>query len=175
MGESPRQIGDPLPRSVYHIRRKKPYMFLLLQEPGSGKTSIRREILGAHAAVVGDMLLSGIAAGQLACAEPLRACVASSFNPARISHAVRRICSVGLLPEYLALALSRAKGRTAVYDGYIPIEYHGIVEAFFADHGYLPVLLRWGEPPSLKNPGAHARKEARKYQMYLAAAMKKNR
>ncbi|WP_165072389.1 class I SAM-dependent methyltransferase [Desulfovibrio sp. ZJ200] len=175
MGQSPQQIGDPLPRFVYHIRRKKPCIFLLLQESGSGKTSIRREIFGAHAAIVGDMLIAQIAAGQIACAEPLRACAARSFNPAQISHAVRRICAAGLLPEYLALALSRAEGRTAVYDGYIPSEYHGIVEAYCAAHGYLPVLLRWPAPHALGNCGAHARQEARKYQMYLAAAMKKNR
>lgn len=175
MGQSPRQRGDPLPRSVYHIRRKKPYMFLLLQEPGSGKTSIRREIFGAHTAIAGDMLIARIAAGQIACAEPLRACLAGNFNPAQISHAVRRICSSGLLPEYLALALSRADGRTAVYDGYIPVEYHGLVEAYFVAHGYVPVLLRGPVPHPLKDGGAHARQEARKYQMFLAAAMRKNR
>lgn len=175
MGQSPRQGGDPLPRSVYHIRRKKPYLFLLLQEPGSGKTSIRREIFSAHAAIVGDMLISQIAAGQIACAEPLRACLARNFNPARISQAVRRMCAAGLLPAYLALALSRAEGRTAVYDGFIPAEYHGIVEAYCTAQGYVPVLLRGGARGSLKDAGAHARQEARKYQMYLAAAMKKNR
>lgn len=175
MGQSPRQTGDPLPRSVYHIRRKKPYMFLLLQDPGSGKTSIRREIFSTLPAVAGDMLIAQIAAGQVACAEPLRACASRDFSPARISHVVRQICSAGLLPEYLALALNRAQGRTAVYDGYIPLEYHGIVEAYFAARGYVPVLLRGAVSHALKDAGAHARQEARKYQMYLAAAMRKNR
>lgn len=173
MGEAPMQAADPLPRSVFHLRRKKPCIFLLLQEPGSGKTSIRKDFLHNCVPIAGDALLSRIAAGEIAGAEALRDCVAEGFNYSRLNQAMTRICAAGLLRDYLDLVLAQAGGKNAVYDGYIPPEYHLTAERHCAAGGYLPLSLRCADTRPLGDLGPRSRQEARKYLLYLAAAMKR--
>jgi hypothetical protein len=42
IGYSVQQAGDPLTRYTVHVRRQKPFVFLLLEPPGSGKTTLCR-------------------------------------------------------------------------------------------------------------------------------------
>lgn len=174
MGDSVPQPGDPLPRMVYHIRRKRPYLILLLQEPGSGKTSLRKELFGHCPAISGDVLVARIAAGQEACSPALRACVEQVYKPDKIGLAMARICEQHLLTDYLELVLAHAEGRTTVYDGYIPEAYRQQVEHFFAARAYMPVLPAWTNPYNNGSRGTRARQEARQYQMYLAAILNKS-
>jgi hypothetical protein len=45
VGDSVQQAGDPLRRYVVHVRRQKPFVFLLLEPPAaSGKTTLGRTL-----------------------------------------------------------------------------------------------------------------------------------
>lgn len=171
MGESVEQTGDPLPRSVYHIRRKRPFFILLAQEPGSGKSSLRRELFSHCPAISGDVLIARIAAGQEPCSPALRACLERTYKPDKIAFAVTRLCEQGLLPDYLDLVLAHAGGRTTVYDGYIPAAYHTLVEQFLSSHAYIPVRPVWNNPHNNAHHGMRARQETRQYEIYLAALL----
>ena len=173
MGESVSQPGDPLPRSVYHIRRKRPFFILLLQEPGSGKTSLRRELFSHCPAISGDALIARIAAGHEACSPALRACVERVYKPDKIAFAITRVCEQGLLPDYLDVVLTCAGESTTVYDGYIPAPYRPLVERFFAAHAYIPVTPAWTNTGNNGHQGTRARQETRQYELYLAALLNK--
>jgi SAM-dependent methyltransferase len=43
MGRSVQQAGDPMPRFVFHCRRKKPTVIIIVGQPGAGKTGLARE------------------------------------------------------------------------------------------------------------------------------------
>jgi hypothetical protein len=45
VGYSVQQAGDPMRRYVVHVRRQKPFVFLLLAPPASGKTTLARTFL----------------------------------------------------------------------------------------------------------------------------------
>ena len=44
IGHSVQQAGDPLARYVVHVRRRKPFVFLMLATSASGKTMLRRPL-----------------------------------------------------------------------------------------------------------------------------------
>lgn len=175
MGESCLQIGDPLPRAVFHIRRRRPYMFLLMQDPATGKTSLRRTCFGNFPSLSGDLILSRLAAGAAEGSEKLRELVKQTYRPEKMDVTVRLICDEGLLPDYLDIAVAEAGGRTAVFDGYLPRTHHRLAEAHFAARGHVPVTLSWDLGLPFRGQVSRARQEARKYHMYLAAVMSKVR
>ena len=175
MGESSEQIGDPVPRAVFHVRRKKPYAFLLMEGPGAGKTTIRNSFFHEQKIVSGDALVLNIASGKLKSNAKLYESLSSGVNPARIDVAVRSIFSAGLWEKYLEVVLVVSNGESFVYDGYIPAIYHELVLDFFKASGYFPVNLCWENPYALQDLGSRVKAEARKYSLYLAAVRNKLR
>jgi replication-associated recombination protein RarA len=61
VGYSVQQAGDPLRRYVVHVRRQKPFVFLLLAPPASGKTTLARTLFAkAQVPIVsGDLTYGG--------------------------------------------------------------------------------------------------------------------
>lgn len=175
MGESSLQIGDPIPRSVFHVRKKKPYAFLLMQDPGAGKTTIRNTLFHEQKIISGDALILNIASGKLHCEKNFQEFIANGLNTAKIDMMVRSIFSSQWWRSYLETVLSISSKSTFVYDGYIPASYHEIVTEFFQANGFFPVNLCWSNPNALGDLGVRTKAEARKYALYLAAIRKKLR
>ncbi|CCO25529.1 class I SAM-dependent methyltransferase [Maridesulfovibrio hydrothermalis] len=175
LGESAPQIGDPIPRSVFHIRKKKPYAFFLMQDSGAGKTTIRNTVFHEQKIISGDALILDIASGRQHCDLELQKLISNMVNPAKIDMSIRSIFSSQWWRSYLEVVLSISNGDTFVYDGYIPSSYHELVIAFFQANGFFPVNLCWENTYALGNLGVRTKAEARKYALYLAAMRKKMR
>lgn len=175
MGESAPQIGDPIPRSVFHIRRKKSYAFLLMQEPGAGKTTIGKTLFHEHKIISGDTLILNIASGRQDCDAELQKFISNGLNPAKIDMVVRSVFASQLWQKYLDTVLSLSSGDTFIYDGYIPSSYHDLVTEFLQRNGYFPVNLCWNNPYALGDLGVRIKAEARKYALYLAVLRNKLR
>lgn len=146
MGPSVMQQGDPVPRHVLHISRRKPVAYLLMQPPGYGKTSIATRLFAdAEVNVVsGDEVLNRIAKG-LQVAEPaLKRIVDEDFSPFRIDRLASRLFEEGETGEQLLRLCADAAGAADfALDMYIPAEHHAKAEKIFAALGYLPIILQW--------------------------------
>lgn len=138
------QAGDPVPRYVLHVRRRLPFACLLLQLPGSGKTTLSQQLFAASAfyRIENDQCLLRIAAGEYEVGAQLRALVQNGFQPQALDAALRRVIEAGALPQLVDLWLRLAQGRDFVLDGYIPAMAQSALLQQIKHAGYCPVLLQ---------------------------------
>ncbi|WP_242109618.1 class I SAM-dependent methyltransferase [Luteimonas aquatica] len=147
IGESVLQAGDPVPRHVVHVSRRRPFAYLLLQPPGYGKSTIAKSLFlpAGVAAVSGDELILQVATGRKEAPASLQALLAEDFSPFRIDQTIRKVFEAGLGPDLVALFRREADGADFALDVYIPDEHHALVESLLSQAGYLPVTMRWGK------------------------------
>ncbi|WP_239060908.1 hypothetical protein [Desulfovibrio sp. JC022] len=175
LGESTPQIGDPIPRHVYHIKKKKPYAFMLMQNPGAGKTTIRNALFHEHKIISGDRLILDIGTEKQPCDPEFQKFIAQGLNPSKIDVTVRALFSSQWWQDYLDTILSISNADSFVYDGYVPPAYHELISDYLKSNGYFPVNLCWDNPDALSDLGVRTKAEARKYALYLAAMRNKMR
>src|SRR5690606_27342381 len=96
-GRSAAQAGDPLPRHVVPVSRRRPVAYLLMQPPGYGKSSLASRLFPAADVplVSGDQSIAAIAKGTVRVAEHLREAVAHDYSPFRIDVVVRGVFEAG--------------------------------------------------------------------------------
>ncbi|HEY0662670.1 MAG TPA: methyltransferase domain-containing protein [Lysobacter sp.] len=170
MGPSVSQDGDPVPRHVVHISRRRPVAYLLLQPPGYGKTSIASGLFGRAGVptVSGDELILRVANGQEDAPPALRELLSADFSPFRIDQSIRKVFDAGLGGELVALWQREAGDGSFALDAYVPEEHQAFVESLMAQAGYLPVFLRW-EPVGMRPLAAEvAAQQAEAYFFSLA-------
>ncbi len=143
IGPSVPQMGDPLPRYVYHIQHKKPYAVLLLDGHYCGKTITAKSIFNKNMQYIsGDTVLHQINKGTIAASNALNSCAknntASPFlDIAQITHS---ICTANALPDLLECIIAMANKQDAVIDMYMPTEAHQQVIDTFTEAGFFCVV-----------------------------------
>lgn len=141
------QAGDPVPRYVLHVSRRKPVACLLLQPPASGKSTLAARLFAPGLKVIsGDLQISRIAEGAMDAPHPLRDAAAEGFSRLTIDQAVRRIFERGQGAALVQTWLDGAGGADFVLDGYLPAQYQDQVKQQLVEAGYLPVVLDWQRP-----------------------------
>lgn len=145
MGPSIPQDGDPVPRHVIHVSRRRPVAYLLMQPPGYGKSSLASGLFRpARIPVVsGDQGIGEVSAGKAPASAPLRAAIAEDYSPFRLDRTIERIFERGLAADLVALWLGQAGGGDLAIDAYVPAAHHDQVERLLEARGYLPVRLSW--------------------------------
>jgi len=145
MGPSVRQAGDPVPRHVVHVSRRRPVAYLLMQPPASGKTSIARRLFEPAGVpiVSGDSILLNIAHGSLAVPDKLRKVVTEKYSALAADQTIRQVFAKGLGGELVQAWLAGAGSGDLAIDGFVPEKHHVEVEAALKRAGYLPVLMNW--------------------------------
>ncbi len=145
MGPSVSQDGDPVPRHVVHISRRRPVAYLLMQPPGYGKSSLSSSLFPrADIPVVsGDQEIGLAAKGKGAASAALREAIVEDYSPFRLDQAIERIFERGLGPDLVALWLAQAGDGDVALDAYVPAARHREVEGLLEAHGYMPVQLHW--------------------------------
>jgi SAM-dependent methyltransferase len=147
MGPSIAQDGDPVPRHVVHVTRRRSVAYLLMQPPGYGKSSLASGLFArAGVAVVsGDQALGQAAKGRGGgdASRELIEAIAEDYSPFRLDRTIERIFDRGLGADLVALWLSRAEGGDVALDAYVPASRHREIEGLLEARGYLPVRLEW--------------------------------
>lgn len=146
MGPSVRQDGDPVPRHVVHVCRRRPMAYLLMQPPGYGKSSLASRLFpkAGVAVVSGDQQLNLASKGKLGVSPAFAALLASDYSPYRIDRFVQRVFELGLGGDLVDLWLqARAGGEDVAVDAYVPVDCQADVLQRFEQRGYLPVRLDW--------------------------------
>lgn len=163
MGSSVGQRSDPNPRSVFHIRHRAPYAFLLFDKPGSGKSSVARWISSQKNAtlVSGDQLLIRTLKGEIG-GEEFRGFLRKHFTGSKELRALfDKVYASGNAVHLLSIALDSAAERDFVFDGYVPHAHHEEVVSFFEARGFVPVIAS-PRAPRLSKPTP-----VEKYDAYL--------
>jgi len=145
MGSSINQDGDPVPRHVVHVSRRRPMAYLLMQPPSYGKSSIAAHLFPRPAVPVvsGDRVVQEIAQGKLDVSSRLKTLVTEAFSPFVIDKLVQRIFDKKLGRELVQTWLDQSGGGDFALDGFVPVKHQAEVEKQLSDAGYLPVTLRW--------------------------------
>ncbi len=153
VGRSVNQGGDPIGRHVIHIKRRRPFAYLLMMPPSYGKTFIAHELFPSAnvTLVVGDQLLDAVAKGKRPANDELQAIVARGYETKVVNrlNILEGIFSEGLADEYIELWAGKAASEDIAFDGFIPLQYHDYVCMRLAEIGYFPIRMQWeliGDP-----------------------------
>lgn len=152
MGPSVTQDGDPVPRHVVHVSRKRPVAYLLMQPPGYGKSSLASGLFPrADVPVIsGDQAISLAARGKSKASAALREAITADYSPFRLDRTIERIFERGLGADLVALWLAQVGVGDVALDAYVPVACHREIERLLEARGYMPVRLEWervGPPP----------------------------
>ncbi len=173
VGESIPQAGDPVPRFIFHIRKRLPYAILVMGEPGTGKSTAARHVFDNFQVIGGDAIW-GQAEGMADRYPKLAELAKTRKGWHMLNILAARMFSDESWEEYANYVATLGGNKDFVFEGYIPEEFRKKFAGAMAAYGYCPVnveLPKSAEPPAemLRN----TRVEARKYGMFLAAVAKK--
>lgn len=145
MGPSVLQDGDPVPRHVVHISRRRPVAYLLMQPPGYGKSSLASGLFqrAGITLVSGDQEIGRAAQDKSPASPALRSAIAENYSPFHLDRTIERIFEDGLGADLVALWMERAGEGDVALDAFVPAARHSEVERLLAMKGYLPVRLEW--------------------------------
>lgn len=169
IGHSVKQPGDPLQRYVVHVRKLKPYAFLLLENSGAGKSTIARNLFAKNDVplVSGDWLFNRIANGKIeAVPERLQALVSKHYTSTTIDKMTRAIFKEGLAAELVDVWVARHGYQDFALDSYVPEPERETVRALLEERGFFPVNLTW----QVRNPlptGLEVEQKTKAYVDYL--------
>lgn len=172
IGNSVEQPGDPLQRVVVHVTRLKPYAYLMLESPASGKSTLARQLFeGSRIALLrGDGLYLRIAREQVKASARLLEAVQPGFKTWQIDRAVERVFSQGLYGEFFECLLSKHENpavQDIAIDSYVPKAYWPQVMQWMRDRGYFPVLMSWEGQQSLIDSADYGQ-QVQRYQQFLS-------
>lgn len=147
-GRSVDQSGDPVPRHVVHVSRRRPVAYLLMKPPGFGKSSLVKQLFvpAGVRVVSGDKQMVRLVDGELDVPRVMRELVTGDFSRYTIDDSIERVFKHGFGREWVATWVAAAGDGDFAVDGYVPADQHDRVRQYLADAGYLPVLLDWDQP-----------------------------
>lgn len=164
MGASVNQDGDPVPRHVVHVSRRRPVAYLLMQPPAYGKSSLASRLFPpANVPVVsGDALIQRIARKELDTSRHLQELVDTDYSPFTIDKTIERIFDRGAGADFVRACIAEAGDVDFALDGFVPAKYHAEVQRQLADAGYMPVTLHWERvtPPQMPLDSLNEQAEA---------------
>jgi len=145
MGPSISQDGDPVPRHVIHISRRRPVAYLLMQPPGYGKSSLANRIFPQAGITVisGDQRIQSLAHGKSQAAPELEVLVRNHYSPFHLDKMIQRIFESGRAHELIDYLIDAAEGEDIALDAYVPHEHQPKVETALKARGYLPLRMEW--------------------------------
>ncbi|MFH4486772.1 class I SAM-dependent methyltransferase [Vibrio metschnikovii] len=169
-GHSVNQDGDPLQRYVVHIRHYRPYAYLLLGKPGTGKTTITRRLFAENnvKTLSGDKCYYHIMHKKQSCHPAIQAIVDEKSKGSSVNYSefTKQICKENLLDELVKLWVEQAGFTDFALDTYLPEREHGKVAQQFYDAGYFPIQLNWPKAEMLGTPQQNPEK-AEAYRNFL--------
>lgn len=173
MGHSVMQAGDPVQRYVVHVRHKRPYAYLLLGEPGSGKSTVVRHLFARlkMPVVSGDGIYRKLSLRKIAGASNgIEDIAERDYVSSRIDRLTNALFEQDFGVELVRLWVEQAGYRDFALDTYVPQEWQDLVIAELESHGYYPVTMTMQSPERTTTAEASSRVLA--YRSHLVALAK---
>lgn len=128
----------------------KPMAYLLMTQPGSGKSTILRKLFERQRQRVrlikGDQTYARIQAGKLPerieVPSALLNLIQQQFHRQKIGKMTDQIFSAGLSGDLVDVWLQIARKSDFVLDSYIPVAHHDDIKQLIEARGYVPVVLQ---------------------------------
>ena len=148
IGQSVAQTGDPVPRWVYHISRRKPFAYLLMQPPGFGKSNVCRKLFRpAQVRIISnDNCMMRIARRELAADPALLAFLPADVSSQNLDIHLLALLDAGLLSHLVQVWLAQAQGEDFALDAYLPAIYHAQVAQLLQAQAYVAIQFNWARP-----------------------------
>jgi len=164
-GPSVSQDGDPVPRHVLHVSRRRPVAYLLMQPPGFGKSTIAAGLFGPAGipVVSGDQEISLAASGKREAPRALQQLLAANFSPYRIDQVIQEAFAKGAGEALVKQWLKQAGSGDFALDAYVPEQAQAVVVRTLNEAGYLPIVLGWERPGSPPRPDEDTLRQAEAY------------
>lgn len=139
------QPGDPVARFVVHVCPMKPFVYLMMENPGAGKSTISRTLFARSQVPVvsGDVIYQRIKDGRLSVPPVLQEAVLAGLSLGGHDQAAHAALSSGLVSELVDSWCDQGGQQDFALDSYVPTRYRTAVTEAFAARGYVPVHLNW--------------------------------
>jgi predicted kinase len=138
---------DTIRRRIIHVKKMLPYVYLLVDTPGSGKSTLMRALFkrAKVSRVSGDRTYYRILHDKYNVSDALMGCVKDHYAAEKIAHLTEAIFENTLYEEMVDLWSSVTRGKSFVLDSYIPVAYRDKIIQCFSERGYYPVLISFPE------------------------------
>lgn len=153
---------------VFHVCNMKPYAFLLLEPPASGKSTIQRVAFKKPGVLLvsGDQVLLNIFNGITSTSPQLEALVRDHFISTSIAKLTKIIFATGLGPDLIRTWCEQAGQRHFVLDSYLHKKFHQQLQNQLKNLGYIPVNINWSLDSGIPLP-KHATAATENYRAHL--------
>lgn len=157
---------------VIHIRNMKPYAFLLLESPASGKSTLQRVAFKKPDVqlVSGDQVLLDIFNDKLDTSSELKGLVKQHFISTSIAKLTKIIFANGLGPDLIRTWCKQAGHLHFVLDSYLHKKFHKQLQSQLKSMGYVPVTVNWSMDTDIPLP-KHAFAAMESYRDHLREAL----
>jgi SAM-dependent methyltransferase len=139
---------------IIHVRSMKPYAFLLLEPPASGKSTLQRVAFKKTGVrlVSGDQALLDIFHGNISASRRLEELVKNHFISTSIAKLTKIIFTDGLGEELIDTWCEQAGFNHFVLDSYLHKKFHPQLQNHLKAKGYVPVTINWSLNPDIPLP-----------------------
>lgn len=170
--QSVSQAGDPIPRHVFHLRRKQPVAILFMDSPHSGKTTISTTMFRPDLfRVSGDLVYYEIMNGQRAAPDAIKEIInewrtGNVLNCAAITF---KICRSNLLGELCEIIKAQTGERDFILDMYVSPPCREKMRAHWEAQGFfvVDVTLYNARSHPHEQVASNAEENCRNYLEYL--------
>ncbi len=139
------QAGDPVGRFVVHVRPMRPFAYLMLENPGAGKSTIARTLFARSQVPVvsGDVVYHRIKEGRIKGPPALKEAVEAGLAVGGNDQAAQQVLAAGLTSELVNIWCELGGEQDFALDSYVPKRFREAVCEAFEDRGFVPVRLNW--------------------------------
>lgn len=151
---------------VVHVNKIKPYVYLMMGNPGTGKSTISRQLFQkADVEVVsGDRVYLRISEGAVKVSQRLFDLVSNDFSAQSIGSTTNMVFGSGLAEEIVGVWIDQSGGGNFALDTYVPGKFRSSVVECFRTAGYYPVVIDAMSKVGFSSSGAE--RKAREFCFY---------
>jgi len=163
-------------RFVVHVSALRPFAYLLLENPGMGKSTIARTLFARSKIPVvrGDMIYQRIRDGLVKADPALKQAVTAGLEVGGNDQAANSALSAGLADRLVEVWCAQGGDADFAVDSYVPAPYRQSIIEAFESRGLVPVQLSWEMNRSMAARDK-AEQSAKGYFEFLAQRASENR
>lgn len=177
IGDSVNNNFFNLPKYVIHIRNFKPYVWLLMQEPGSGKSTVSRRTFNKKSDVPiisGDHTYLLISNGKIKVSDELYFLVSEGFTTDTIGRTTQKVFEAGFASELATVWANQVGYRDFTLDSYVPEKYREQIKNALHSLGYFPIEMSWNNKTPLLGK-TNTKNKAASYKDFIARKKTNNK
>lgn len=142
-GEGFAKNHEETQKLVFHVRKKKPSMYLMMSGPATGKSTISRSLFKKSGIKIinGDQIYLNIFNGDLDASDRLKTLIKKDFKTNKISLVTKNILKNGWERDLVDIWIKLSQNEDVAIDSYIPLKYQKAILNVSSEMGFFPVSI----------------------------------